>query len=37
MCNCRKKNKVIVQPTDINPPMPAPTPTPEPNPVGANN
>jgi hypothetical protein len=30
MCNCRK-NKVIVQPTDIAvPPEPAPVPTPEP-------
>lgn len=28
MCNCRKKNKVIVQPTDVNVPAPQPTPAP---------
>lgn len=35
MCNCRKKNKVIVQPTDVV--MPTPTPAPEPTPVGSGN
>lgn len=35
MCNCRKKNKVIVQPSDIVPPAPAPAPTPAPTPVSS--
>lgn len=39
MCNCRKKNKIIVQPSDITPPAPAPEPipTPEPTSAGFNN
>lgn len=35
MCNCRKKNKVIVRPEDIAQPIPAPAP--EPIPVGSDN
>lgn len=35
MCNCRKKNKVIVRPSDIASPVPVPIP--EPTPVNAEN
>lgn len=35
MCNCRKKNKVIVRPSDVVAPIPAPTP--EPTPVGSDS
>lgn len=29
MCNCRK-NRQVLQPTQVEPPVPAPTPEPEP-------
>lgn len=30
MCNCRKKNKVIIKPSDVAQPVPVPTPEPTP-------